>query len=1435
MRELGDIGCTTVCRQTQILQLNDGLSNPEHYYIHVIGKAKNQEACTGGSCADFDYLGSDVGVSAPLDTRPRYIAPILTPHYDEEQHWLAYREYRRLLKAGEDPDTATPPDTGVDPIRPVPTYTWNHRPEYQFSRYSLEIDEINRVDIDPDTGAETKEDIYDTDTPVIGSSDDLIEVLYSLIGPEFDRLTPIDGGQNLILAIGEHETRIEMGEDNTLRFDNIEHLAGLDPEDFLSMRLYLNQDAGNILWEYALGSEPALLPLDGFVNADQPEVEMLAYLPQSASKEQSVKLRWIVEGNGTVEKALTESVSGAFANTLTTTNTAGHTIYVTLQVVESDNPAVQVGTSKRFGPFNVIAGAPARIELNTPNAELLVSGVDTATVTANVYDAQGNPVADGTPVDWKLTGDGEFRVLGSRTENGQATVEYEVGKNLNPSDIVATSDRARQSLTVEKRPLEVSLNADKTVLAAASNDTVNLTVSVNEAPSKPVTVNWYSSRGHLIGDSTLTGTTASASLRASELPGDGFVAVNIAGVRKEVAIEHRAASLGSVQLSHNAIVGAAEGTFSTVETLYGSESYANVTETTATVRGIPGTSFTLRAGGFYTPNSLPVLNLAMNELESEPVDPRPYIYDYQTGQKAYADGEVDIDRTHSYTMPGASLKMAGGHLTVSNTPELNITDNLYVNLRVRPGLAADSEDVSTLARQGNSEGDAYALELVKAGSEYKVRARVTTDSGTYTVTSSQLISEEEWAIVGITFSGGALTIGVNHSRDEVNATGSLLHQSFGSRLSLGESYIGHLDDVRVGHDTGARALVALGDGAPETSVTIGADGTATVSIKSTGTHTPIGQRIGLTATYVTETGQLKTRELRIARRVLAPLMTLLAGEKAYAQGVDTTSVQEYEDGVAVVNQGHFAQTVELMKQSGAVVWDYTKQALEFLYEMSGFADLYTIGKAIYLWLDDRFDEVDKFDLVFAGVGLTLSVVAIVTSPTGAGTGAALSLKAALKGLKATLKELVADPALLLKAGGVTVTWTLGLLKEFVSGNAASAAKRLTDLGDLFVHMLSSGGQATLQLFTTIVDSAQSFSRLMRLFVQSRRLDCGIADADGITGQPPQWLIARLTGAGSLIPVGTAYADTTGCVTSSIQAIKDKILDSGRYGNRAQRVADEVADIVGFMGTYDVKLTADSIERLGDLADANLSDSIRQFLEHAADASNGSMKTFILREGNSTAGLGRVVNDGQNMNVMDHLLEAVANVPGDLPDAQQFMKGLTIRNDAAIRGVYGEASSVRTVMERFSAISDNQPVRLIQSTDWVKVKRRTKAGESYEQTVQGIDQVYELGDSRRKLYVESKLLGAGKYNQEALEEQFRKHLETKILYQFRDEGFGTGVPLIHYELRGSSYTSTAVQDLKDAFSRICKEPKYRTIRGAGFDCDQNISIEAFPNTINPFIN
>src|SRR5690606_37760493 len=101
------------------------------------------------------------------------------------------------------------------------------------------------------TPEEDKTNILDLTNPIVSSSDDLIELLYSLIGSNFERLTPIDGEQELILSLGEDETAITLGEDQTITFKNLAHLASLAPEDYLSMRLYTNNDAGNILWEYA--------------------------------------------------------------------------------------------------------------------------------------------------------------------------------------------------------------------------------------------------------------------------------------------------------------------------------------------------------------------------------------------------------------------------------------------------------------------------------------------------------------------------------------------------------------------------------------------------------------------------------------------------------------------------------------------------------------------------------------------------------------------------------------------------------------------------------------------------------------------------------------------------------------------------------------------------------------------------------------------------------------------------------------------------------------------------------------------------------------------------------------------------------------------------------------------------------------------------------
>src|SRR5690606_21884325 len=114
-------------RQTQVIQVRDNLTRPEHYYIHVSGRAEAGEEhfAAGGAAAD-----------ATLATRPAKLTPFLTPLYDENRHWAEYNAYRNIKRdqgGNDDPGAVTP-------TKPLPSYAWGYRPEYQFSRYSLEMD-----------------------------------------------------------------------------------------------------------------------------------------------------------------------------------------------------------------------------------------------------------------------------------------------------------------------------------------------------------------------------------------------------------------------------------------------------------------------------------------------------------------------------------------------------------------------------------------------------------------------------------------------------------------------------------------------------------------------------------------------------------------------------------------------------------------------------------------------------------------------------------------------------------------------------------------------------------------------------------------------------------------------------------------------------------------------------------------------------------------------------------------------------------------------------------------------------------------------------------------------------------------------------------------------------------------------------------------------
>jgi hypothetical protein len=242
-------------RKTQVIKVGSNLTTAEHYYVHVIGKGKDQECSGAGSCPSFTSLG----FNAPYNHRPNLLVPFLVPLPDEDLTWQEYNNYRGLLAD----------DTVINkPNKPLPAYSWAYRPEYQFSQYGLKMQGIKATDA---SGTATNTNLLTSDSPVISSGDDYITAFYSLISSSFDRLTAIDGKQELVLALGEQEQVVTIGEDQSITFSNLEHLAQLNPEDFLTMRLYTNNDTSNILWEWAFTTMDIDIDSDNNNGLDEPD------------------------------------------------------------------------------------------------------------------------------------------------------------------------------------------------------------------------------------------------------------------------------------------------------------------------------------------------------------------------------------------------------------------------------------------------------------------------------------------------------------------------------------------------------------------------------------------------------------------------------------------------------------------------------------------------------------------------------------------------------------------------------------------------------------------------------------------------------------------------------------------------------------------------------------------------------------------------------------------------------------------------------------------------------------------------------------------------------------------------------------------------------------------------------------------------------------
>ncbi len=1414
-------------RHLQTIRLRGDYDTSEHFYLQINGEPENESP-------DFSTLGA--AESGPLQYRPKHYVPFLVPIEDQDATIRQYNAYRALRR-----DPNIPNDT-LEDFGPV--HKWFYRPEMQFSMYDLDMKNIFLEVEDENSEAI---DIYPQEDPIIENDYDIVRLAYDLIEQQFQALPYLGPGQQLVFAFGEEEIAATLDEDANVVFTNIEHFAALDPEDFLSIRLYNNNDPGNVLWEFAFGADLMGQSDIEVVSADNNEIDLTAYLPIKIDENdlKNITVRWNVEGAGSLADVTTESQYGVFQNTLTTSTQAEASHVVTATVIASDDDRVTVGTEREFGPFLVEAGVPNRVELSLSNGSVLSSGVDTVNLTGEVYDQFDNPVTEGTPVTWEVGYSGDVEEIESVVgEGGYVSAKYRSGVELTDTVVTLLAGEEFASEAIAKNALDYTLSLSSSAFEPGQQGSVM--VQLSEEPEEPLEVFWTSSHGQINGPSIISGTEAQAFFTIGNLgTTDGYVSVNIAGVQKEINFDvNLADEQGTIEFEF-ASIAAGDTDLYQVETLDSMISETVVRSTNATVFGTPGETVTLSAGGFYSQNYEPVVIFPMSGFDVNENNEQ-IVIDTIGGLNSLVQGDVFWDETESYILPGSSMRFEGGQLATADNDILDFNTDYYANVRFK---VTEQADEAVLLRKGSNDSNGYELSLVSEADGLYLQARVSTNEGDFIVLSSTAVNIGEWYLGGLQLKNGVLTVGLNANRDAIPAPGTPNNTGFASNLIVGQGYTGFIDDIKIGQIDESRGVMALIDGEVEKEITFDSGGRATVSI-SGGTASPknLGSRVGFSIVQENPVAHIHEKELKY--RTALRRLTFFNSPVSNVYAQTSSSAQELEGGVAVVDGQAMAEAIDMLKKAGKPALDAIKTAAKFLFEMTSLSDLWQLSKAVYLWANGRFDEVDKIELAFAGIGLTLTIVTIAVTVGSGGTAgpgsiaAMVSVKAALKVLKGTLKEVFRrEPAQLLRIGGTVVRWAFDLVKNLFTGaqGRQAAIRQLTDFKDIFIDLVTNGSAAAWGMLKSLGKSTTGFITFMKLR-KLRNFPCNVAYNYG----KEQYLFARLSPLSVLSPQMAHAAPLCG------PALDAKIISAADDLGLSDIHKKELVDIAAKISKVDdefagaIRMSGDTVDNIAHMVKQGQGANIQKFLDNMEDAGASAMGGFRF------SNMDEIANSAGDT-AFDVMFAAMREMPntGDRLSVDAYNKAfnqLATRNASNIRGVYGEAATFKRLKNE----------ELVSGSGLRADPATLKVGDDVNYTKpnqQGVDVEGLLVDrsltaravNGKPLYVEVKNYTTN-YKKSALEKQTKKHFRANILSELATDGSGwrnASKPHLHYEWMGEGFINPAsgarrtdlIQRRKKTVIDTCKkllktELINLALASPAFDCETDITFNIVDELIVP---
>lgn len=317
---------------------------------------------------------------------------------------------------------------------------------------------------------------------------------------------------------------------SSYEFGELDFLGALEAEDYLTINLLNNQDAGNILWEWAFESlsiDSVLLDDDQLaddgtlvISADELPLVIRAIRFGGDKDAGPQVLTWdVLAGDAEIAEGVrqTDDGNGVWTSTLAIEPVAGNEVILEGRLGDDESSAA---TMRKV---YITPGEAADIHVRT-SGQAYMLGVGQTDVTITVRDKQGNAVADGTPVALHISEGGIIQYEELSTVNGIATAVVVGGENpASGAELTArVFDAPPGQATIDILPLSLSIAGLSDTHFRGEQSTVTATVTAGGSPAAGVAVDLVASHG--IVDEYTAETNAQGQVQVPVLhlrPGEG--------------------------------------------------------------------------------------------------------------------------------------------------------------------------------------------------------------------------------------------------------------------------------------------------------------------------------------------------------------------------------------------------------------------------------------------------------------------------------------------------------------------------------------------------------------------------------------------------------------------------------------------------------------------------------------------------------------------------------------------------------------------------------------------------------------------------------------------------------------------------------------------------------------------------------------------------